>query len=684
MRLDPALRVGGLLVALVASGFLAVHAAPDDGHVIGIWPVGVASAVLIEARRRWAPVLLAVVLGVAVGTIWLGGRPGDVAVGYGVGIALETAVVLAVLSRGRAGRDGRPCLSADADLGRYFAACGAAGAIAAAAGALTSWVTGFGQPGAVALALGTAHLASQLTLLPFFMRLPRHGSVGGPVERAAQWLAILVITPLVFYPQDLPSMAFMVVPLLAWGALRIRPLEALAQMAALLFFAILMTTYGRGPFAAVPSVFDLSPDARGVLLAAFAVTCALIVVPLMIRVGQHIVTSREARSERDKVRSIVDGATGIAIVGADAEGLITLFNPGAERLLGYRAEEVLGCSTRVLHTMRSVVEKADELGTARDFDSVVSEIVGAEHAGTHMRFLRKDGVERIHSMTLTRIVDERGDAIGYVSTSEDVTDQVEAQDRLHDALQAERDAVDRLREVDRAKDAFVSSVSHELRTPITSILGYLELLGDGSYGALEPAQARALRRVSDNSDRLLGLIDELLTLSRLSEDGLALSSRAFDLREVVQQGYDVVAPAWAHRRLDVSLDLPAEPVPFVGDREMLERVVVNLVGNAVKFTPEGGSVSVDLGVVDAGPDVPEGGEVRIDVRDTGMGIPQQEIQQLFSRFFRSSIAQQRAIPGSGLGLSITRAIVEKHGGVIDVESAVDHGTLFRVRMPVCA
>ncbi|MDN4160404.1 ATP-binding protein [Nocardioides abyssi] len=679
MRLDPAVRVTGLLVALVASGFLAVHAAPDDGHVIGIWPVGVASALVLEARRRWAPALVGVVLAVAVVTIWFGGRPGEVAAGYATGIALETVAVLAVLTRGR---PGRPALRTDADLRRYFAACASAGSIAAVTGAITSALTGFGDPAAVALSLGAAHLASQLTLLPFFMGLPRHGSVGGGLERVAQWTAILVITPLVFLPQDLPSMAFMVVPLLAWGALRIRPLEALAQMAALLFFAILMTTYGRGPFAAVPEVFDLSPDARGLLLAAFACTCALIVVPLMIRVGQHIVTSRQARSERDKVQSIVDGATGIAIIGADADGLITLFNPGAERLLGYAADEVLGRSTRILHSMRAVVEKADELGTARDFSSVVREVVGAEHAGTHMRFRRKDGVERVHSMTLTRMVDERGDVVGYVSTSEDVTDQVDAQQRLHDALDAEREAVDRLREVDRAKDAFVSSVSHELRTPITSILGYLELLGDGSYGHLAPEQARALQRVSDNSDRLLGLIDELLTLSRLSEDGLALTSRAFDLREVVQEGYDVVAPAWTHRRLDVTLDLPAEPVPFVGDREMLERAVVNLVGNAVKFTPEHGSVVIGLSTVGTGPGVPEGGEARLDVRDTGMGIPQQEIQQLFSRFFRSSIALERAIPGSGLGLSITRAIVEKHGGVIDVESAVDRGTLFRVRMPL--
>ncbi|MEV7428442.1 ATP-binding protein [Nocardioides sp. NPDC092400] len=673
MRLDPSVRVGGLLAALVVSGFLALHAAPDGGTVIGIWPVGVASALALEVGRRRAPYVLPVVLFVAVLTIWLGGRPADVAIGYGLGITVETALVVAVLTRGV---EGRPPLRTDADLRRYYLAVAGAGLVAAASGGLTSVLTGFGNPGTVALALGTAHLASQITLLPFFMRLPPHGSIASVTERVLQWAAIIVITPLVFSFDDVPSMAFMVVPLLAWGAQRIRPFEALAQMAALVFFAILMTTAGRGPFAAAPQAYDLPADARGVFLAAFATTCALIVVPLLIRVGAHIVISREARSERDKVQSIVDGATGIAIIGADAEGRVTLFNPGAERLLGYSAAEMMGRSTRILHSMRSVVDKARELRTAPDFGSVVQRIVTGEHAGTLMRFRRKDGVERIHSMTLTRMVDERGATVGYVSTSEDVTDSVDAQQRLQDALDTERQAVDRLREVDRAKDAFVSSVSHELRTPITSIMGYLELLGDGSYGPLTPDQGKALKRVSDNSGRLLGLIDELLTLSRLSEDGLALSTRAFDLREVVREGYAVVAPAWAHRRLEVSLDLPEEPVEFVGDRDMLERVVVNLVGNAVKFTPEGGAVSVVLGG--------HGSEVHLDVRDTGVGIPHQEIEQLFSRFFRSSIALEKAIPGSGLGLSITRAIVEKHGGAIDVESAVGRGTLFRVRMPTAA
>jgi signal transduction histidine kinase len=291
-----------------------------------------------------------------------------------------------------------------------------------------------------------------------------------------------------------------------------------------------------------------------------------------------------------------------------------------------------------------------------------------------MRFRRKDGVERSHSMTLRRLVDDRGSVTGYVSTSEDVTERVEAQAALEEALQVERTAVARLQEVDRVKDMLVGSVSHELRTPITSIVGYLEMLEDGSFGALNDEQADAVRRVRGNSGRLLQLIDDLLTLSRVEDDGLVLDARALDLRALVRAGHDVVAPAWAGRDLDVRLELPDEPVPFVGDRDMVERAVVNLVGNAVKFTPDGGRIEVALAV--------KGDEALLEVADSGVGIVAAERDRVFSRFFRSATLEKRAIPGSGLGLSITRGVIERHGGRIELESEEGSGTVFRVWLPV--
>ncbi|MSZ77517.1 MAG: PAS domain S-box protein [Actinobacteria bacterium] len=657
-------KVAGVLLLAAVAGVCALQAAPDDGHVIGIWPVGLATCSLLLTPRRRLPVVGGLIAVIALLTIWLGGRPLDVAVGYSIGIGIECVVVRLVLTEGR---DERWTLRRDADLARYLLAAAIAGGIAATSGAVTSMVTGFGDPALVALALGVAHIASQLTLPPFFARLPGHGAIAHPAERTLQWALLLTVTPAVFVPDRLPSLTFLVVPILAWSALRIRPREALAQLVAVLGFAIVMTSAGLGPFASSPDRFDLDPDARGVLLASFGAACALIVVPLLLRVGEHIETAREAAAERDKLDRIVRSATGVAIIGADEDGRITLFNPGAERLLGYTAEEMVGLSTRVLHSDEAVRLKAEELGVPADFGAVAARLMEPDMAGSDIGFLRKDGVERTHSMTLSRIIDDRGRLSGFVSTSEDVTERVAARQTLERALE-------RMQEVDAVKDTFVSSVSHELRTPITSILGYLEMLADGSFGDLSAEQAQALQRVSSNSARLLELIDDLLTLSRLQDSGLDRVERAVDLREVVAAACTVVAPAVETGRLELAVGLPARAVTFVGSREELERVVINLLGNAVKFTPAGGQVEVDLET--------HGEHAVIRVRDTGIGIPVDEQDLLFTRFFRSSLAQEQAIPGSGLGLSIAAAVVEQYGGTLTAASRPGEGATFEVRLPL--
>ena len=663
--------VAVLLLVTAGFGLGAVIAAPDGGHGIGIWPVGVAAAALLVAPRRQAPLLAAAVGGIALLTIWAGGRPPGVAAGLAVGIGLEVWVVWWILSAGRAGR---PALMTNAQLTRFFGATGLGAVVVAAAAFLTALLLDFGNPGVTALTVATAQLCSLLTVLPFFLRLRGHEPTALPAERVAQWALIATVTPLVFLPHDFPSLVFMVIPLLAWGGLRASPYEALAQTVAVFGIAIQLTTYGFGPFADVPQTYGLPVDARPILLAVFGIDCALVVVPMMLIVGEQLANAREAAAERDKVQNIVNGATGVAIIGTDEAGRMTLFNPGAQRLLGYTPDEVRGRSTRMLHSEHAIAEKALELGVRNDFAEVARAMASPEHAGSDMRFTRKDGSERSHSMTLSQLVDDRGHVTGYVSTSEDVTERVEAQAALVEALEAERTAVERLREVDRVKDTFVGSVSHELRTPITSIVGYLEMLEEGTFGGLNAAQADAVRRVSANSARLLLLIDDLLTLSRVEDDGLVLADRALDLRTLVRAGYDVVSPAWEARDLQVCLDLPGEPVPFLGDRDMIERVVVNLVSNAVKFTPDGGRVEVRLSTCGDG--------ATIEVRDSGIGIPEEERGRIFSRFFRSSVAQKQAIPGSGLGLSIARAVVEKHGGRIELESGEGDGTTFRVWLPI--
>jgi len=657
-----------MLALTVLMGIASVAFTPEGGTAIGIWPVGLAVCTLFVARRAPTWLLLLLVWAIAVLTLAVA-RPTGFALVLGTALALETWLVWRILT---GGARVRPTLHTFDDFARLLGASGAGAAIGAAGAVVGSLVSGWGSPGSLALAVFVSNLASQLPMIPFFSRLRHHENAAGRVERTVQWVLVVTVTPIVFFPSDYPSLVFLVLPLLGWGAMRIRPVEVLAQNFVALAVVILLSSFDHGPFANAGNRFGITPDAQGILLSLFIIVAALVVIPLMLSVGEQLENARQAAAERDRVKRIVDGITNVAIIGVDENQLVTLFNPGAERLLGYAEEEMLGRTTAHLHSQEAIAAKAAEFGVEPTFFAVARAII--DNGSTDMPFICRDGEVRMHSMSLNRVLDDRGQSVGVVSTSEDITSRVESERRLLESLEVQRQAVERLREVDQVKDAFVSSVSHELRTPITSILGYIEMLEDGTFGELDPRQLDAVQRVAGNSHRLLSLIDDLLTLSRVQEGGLGLADRVVDLRRVVEAGCAVVRPALEHRHVHFELDLPPDPVPFLGDRDMLERVVINLVGNAVKFTPADGRVGVRLLIY---PD-----HAVIEVSDTGIGIPQDEQERLFSRFFRSSLAQQQAIPGSGLGLSIAHSIIEQHGGAMSVESEPGVGTTFRVSLPL--
>ena len=201
----------------------------------------------------------------------------------------------------------------------------------------------------------------------------------------------------------------------------------------------------------------------------------------------------EVVNERERLRRIVSGATGMAIIETDSHGRITLFNPGAEALLGYTEEELLGQRADMFHSPDEIARQAELLGVPATLGDVALASADPELGPRDWRYIRKDGQVRTMSMTLAEMTDKNGAVVGYLSTAEDITERVRAQSALEAALQTERRAVAHLTEIDRTKDAFVSSVSHELRTPITNIVGYLELLLDGAYGDTIGRPARGAR-----------------------------------------------------------------------------------------------------------------------------------------------------------------------------------------------
>jgi signal transduction histidine kinase len=229
------------------------------------------------------------------------------------------------------------------------------------------------------------------------------------------------------------------------------------------------------------------------------------------------------------------------------------------------------------------------------------------------------------------------------------------------------------RELDRLKDDFVATVSHELRTPLTSMMGFLEMIREGEAGQLTDDQKRFLAIVYRSSERLQRLVGDLLFVARLDASGLQLQFAPVRLDEVA--GEIVESSSALARSREILLEAELDEVPSVlGDRERLIQLAGNLLSNAMKFTPAGGSVKVRTFV--------DGQHAVLEVADTGIGIPEAEQGRLFERFFRSSTATEQAIPGTGLGLVISRAIAEAHGGTISVTSKPDEGTSFRVELPL--
>ena len=227
-----------------------------------------------------------------------------------------------------------------------------------------------------------------------------------------------------------------------------------------------------------------------------------------------------------------------------------------------------------------------------------------------------------------------------------------------------------------AKNDLIATVSHELRTPMTSIRGFLELLQGGEAGSLNPVQERFVAAIGRNSQRLTALAEDLLTVSSLGNGGNTHPHVALDLNEVILAAEHTLEPLIAERRLSVTFEIPAEPVTVHGNAADLEAMVVNLMSNGLKFTRDGGWVNCELRAF--------AGTARIAVSDNGLGIPRTEQQDLFTQFFRSSTAQEHAIQGTGLGLTIVDSLVQSHGGDISVDSEHLEGSTFTVRLPLCA
>ena len=274
------------------------------------------------------------------------------------------------------------------------------------------------------------------------------------------------------------------------------------------------------------------------------------------------------------------------------------------------------------------------------------------------------------STTKMPLRDERGEIIGTFGISRDVTAQVRAENALAQQALQLREQNESLRELDRLKDDFIGLVSHELRTPLASIIGYVETLRD--EGMNGPNARHCAEVIERNAKRLQRLVGDLLFLSQIQSGKMAMEFRSADLADIVACALEEMRPEAQRKHIDLALSATAIP-RLALDPTRIAQLLGNLLSNAVKFTPDGGRVEVRLGR--------EEGQVVLAVADTGVGIPAADRERIFERFFRTAIATRQAIQGTGLGLTITKAIVTAHHGTIAVDSDEGRGSTFTVYLP---
>jgi signal transduction histidine kinase len=257
-------------------------------------------------------------------------------------------------------------------------------------------------------------------------------------------------------------------------------------------------------------------------------------------------------------------------------------------------------------------------------------------------------------------------------------------------------AVERLQEADRVKSNFLATVSHELRTPLTSVIGYSEMLLEGIAGPLNDEQREYVRTVMEKGDQLLQLITGILDISRMEAGEMRIDKQPVDLDEVVSVALSTIAPHARRKRLSLHCTVPPGLPLVFGDRDKIRQVLLNLLGNAVKFTPEGGKIEVSAEVASLKREAAIGEAsgmpvssidsrgVRVFVRDSGIGVPAEHHKRVFDPFFQVDNSSTREYGGTGLGLSIVKRLIEAHGGQAWVDSEPGKGSTFSFTIPLAA
>jgi PAS domain S-box-containing protein len=356
----------------------------------------------------------------------------------------------------------------------------------------------------------------------------------------------------------------------------------------------------------------------------------------------------EQREQEAQTRAVVNSVVeALVLVSPDDQRVLTV-NRQFEEMLGLSRAEVVGKTSEMLQA------EADRVFTNADEFRRVIATAGDSSALFTQTIQQTWPQERLLELFSAPVVSD-GKFLGRLFGFRDVTQE---------------------RELDRMKTEFVSQVSHELRTPLTAIKGFTEMLLDGDAGDINEEQQEYLNIVKSNVDRLVALINDLLDISRIESGRIKLDLAPVNLPEIITSVVTTMRPLLEGKSQALTSDIAADLPLAMGDRDRVVQVVTNLVSNAHKYTQAGGQIRVLA--------QREQDFVRVAVKDNGMGIPDEDIPKLFTRFFRVDSSLTREIGGTGLGLSIVKSIVELQGGSVSVESELGSGSTFAFTLPVAA
>jgi PAS domain S-box-containing protein len=348
------------------------------------------------------------------------------------------------------------------------------------------------------------------------------------------------------------------------------------------------------------------------------------------------VLMKEIASQRDEFKSILGSMAEGIIVVSDTNRILQV-NQATERLFGKPSEELLdndmGLYLGLPHTE-------------------ITEVLSKQADGA-VRSIKKKLGERVLSINVQPVQGSEQGSNRLVYAIRDITE---------------------LDRVDQMKNEFVSLVSHELRTPLTSIKGYIDMILTGDAGEITEEQRDYLTIVRNNTDRLIVMVNDLLDISRIESGRIQLNLRTLRLQDIIYTVTISLQKQITEQKMILNIDLPSEPIMVMADANYTNQIITNLLSNAYKYSTKGAIISVKAGITD--------GKARIDVQDTGIGLSEIDKEKIFNKFYRADNSITRRIGGTGLGLSVSKELVEMQGGSIWVESESGKGSIFSFTIPL--